>query len=511
MPFIGKIIKTAINIGSDLIDKNESPQETQKRVLINLLQKAQSTEFGLKHDFAQICKSENAEEEFRRTVPTFDYHRMKEDWWHRTIDGEENITWPGTSDYFALSSGTTGSESKRIPVTSDMIQTIRDTGIKQILSLSNHELPDEFFEKEIMMLGSSTDLQEIDGHYEGEISGISASNIPFWFKGYYKPGDDIAAIDDWDERVQRIAERAKDWDIGAISGIPSWIELMLKTVIEYNELDTIHDIWPNLSVYTSGGVAFDAYKKSFEKHLEKPLLYLDTYLASEGFMAYQSRPNEDMSMQLAYEGGIYFEFIPFEEQYFDDQGSPLPDAPALSLEEVEEGVDYALLISTVSGAWRYSIGDTLKFTDKERAEVKITGRTKHFLNVVGAQLSVAKMNEGVQHVEQKFDISIPEFTVGAIKIEGEFYHKWYLGSDDYEKVDSQDIERALDSKLKSINKNYSVARGKALKGVVIELIPPYLFHDYNEEKKKKGGQIKTPRMMSEEDLEEFGQFAKSKI
>jgi hypothetical protein len=510
MPFIGKLIKTAINVGSELIDKEHSPHETQQRVLINLLVSAKDTAFGLKYDFARIQASGSPAEEFSDVVPTFDYDSMKEAWWSRTINGEENIAWPGSPDYFALSAGTTGSESKRIPVTKEMIQTIRDTGIKQILSLSNHALPEEFFEKEIMMLGSSTDLQAVDDHYEGEISGISASNIPFWFKGYYKPGEDIAAIEDWDERVQKISERAKEWDIGAISGIPSWIELMLKKVIEFNGLDNIHDVWPNLKVYTSGGVAFDAYKRSFENHLASPLLYLDTYLASEGFIAYQSRANEDMSMQLAYDGGIYFEFIPFEEQYFDALGSPLPDAPAVSLSEVEEGLDYALLISTVAGAWRYSIGDTIKFTNKERAEIKITGRTKHFLNVVGSQLSVAKMNEGVQDLEVTFNISIPEFTVGAIKKEGKFYHQWYLGSEEFDNLNNEQFAAHLDKKLQGLNKNYKVARGRALSGVMVNLIPLHLFHDWSERNKKKGGQIKMPRMMEENDLKEFGKFIKRK-
>lgn len=511
MPLIGKLIKTAIDLGSELLENDHKPRQKQEAVLLNLLEQAKDTAFGKFYGFSKILASENPAKEFKTAVPTFDYDRMKVAWWHKTIEGFEDISWPGSPDYFALSSGTTGSESKRIPVTQDMIDTIRDTGIKQIMSLSNHELPDEFFEKEIMMLGSSTDLAEVDGHYEGEISGISASKIPFWFKGYYKPGDEIAAITDWDERVQRIAEKASSWDIGAISGIPSWIELMLKKVIEHNKLDSIHDVWPNLQVFTSGGVAFDAYRKSFEEHLERPLLYLDTYLASEGFMAYQSRANEDMSMQLAFEGGIYFEFIPFEEQYFDEAGSPLEDAPALSLAEVEEGMDYAMLISTVSGAWRYSIGDTIKFTDKERAEIKITGRTKHFLNVVGAQLSVAKMNEGVQHLEKAFDISIPEFTVGAIKIDGQFHHQWYLGTDKQESVDAEELASSLDQKLKDLNKNYRVARGKALKGVQVQVIPSHFFHDWSEENKKKGGQIKTARMMDEESLKAFDEFIKSAL
>ena len=511
MPIIGKLIKAAINVGSELFEKEPDPFEKQKQVLSDLLEASKDTAFGKHYGFANLLDSKDVVKSFRDTIPTFDYDRMKESWWHRIINGEKDVSWPGSPDYFALSSGTTGSESKRIPVTKEMIETIRDTGIKQILSLSNHDLPDAFFEKQIMMLGSSTDLNEVEGRYEGEISGISASNIPFWFKGYYKPGDEISAIDDWDERVQRIAEKAPEWDIGAISGIPSWIELMLKRVIEHNDLNNIHDIWPDLSVYTSGGVAFDAYRKSFEEHLEHPLLYLDTYLASEGFLAYQSRPNEDMSMQLAYEGGIYFEFIPFEEDYFDEVGSPLKEAPALSLGEVEEGKDYALLISTVSGTWRYSIGDTIQFTDLKKAEIKITGRTKHFLNVVGSQLSVAKMNEGIRQLEKKFDMKIPEFTVGAIKIDGHYHHRWYLGTDDYEKASGEELAKALDQTLRKLNKNYGVARDKALHGVLASPVPTHIFHDWSEQKKKKGGQIKTARMMDEAALEEFGSFVKEQM
>lgn len=507
MPLIGKLIKTAIDLGSQVLDRPKNPQEVQLEVLNKLLTKARDTDFGKYYEFRNILESDDTVEKFRTQLPTFDYDRMKESWWQRTIDGEENVTWPGSPDYFALSSGTTGSESKRIPVTQDMIDTIRETGVKQLLSLSNHDLPDELFEKQTMMLGSSTDLEEVDGHFEGEISGISASNIPFWFKGYYKPGEEIAAIEDWDERVQRIAEKAPDWDIGAISGIPSWIELMLKKVIEHNQVSTIHDIWPNLSIYTSGGVAFDAYRKRFEQHLERPLLYLDTYLASEGFLAYQSRPNEDMSMQLAFDGGIYFEFIPFEEQYFDENGAPLEDAPALSLKEVEEGTEYALLISTVSGTWRYSIGDTIRFTDVEKAEIKITGRTKHFLNVVGSQLSVAKMNEAVKKLEQRFEVTIPEFTVGAIKEDGEFHHQWFLGVDANQDYNNEDLAEALDKELKALNKNYKVARSKALKGVKVKGVAPRVFHDWSEKSKRKGGQVKTPRMMGEEDLREFAAFA----
>ncbi|MGW8121684.1 GH3 family domain-containing protein [Roseivirga echinicomitans] len=506
MPLLGKLIKKSIDVANDLFEEDKNPIEAQAEVLINLLETAKNTDFGNRYQFDEILKSDDLSMSFRSTVPCFDYAQMFGEWWHKTVEGIPDVSWPGSPEYFALSSGTTGAESKRIPVTNDMIETIRNTGIKQVMSLSGYDLPEEFFQKQILMLGSSTELEERDGHLEGEISGISASNIPFWFKGHYKPGEEIAKIHDWDERVQRIAEQAPDWDIGALSGIPSWIELMLKKVIEHNNLNNIHEIWPSLSVFTTGGVPFEPHKESFEKLLDHPLLYLDTYLASEGFIALQVNPNDDMAMQLAYDGGIYFEFIPFKPEYFDDAGAPIEGAPVLSLAEVEEGKEYAMLISTVSGAWRYSIGDTVRFTNKEKAEIKITGRTKFFLNVVGSQLSVNKMTDAMQQLERDFDIAISEFTVAAVKYEGEFYHQWIIGTEDATHLEEEALATALDQALQKANKNYGVARSKALKGVKVKLIASKVFYDWAEETKKKGGQIKIPQMMNEAEMKAFLAF-----
>ena len=510
MPLFGKLIKKSIDVASNLFEEEKNPVEAQEEVLIKLLETAKNTQFGQRYQFEEILNSEDVPKAFRSSIPCFDYHRMLEEWWHKTVEGIPDVAWPGSPEYFALSSGTTGSQSKRIPVTNDMIETIRNTGMKQVMSLSEYELPDEFFEKGILMLGSSTELEERDGHLEGEISGISASNIPFWFKGYYKPGEEISKIEDWDQRVQTIAEKAPEWDIGALSGIPSWIELMLKKVIEHNNLKNIHEIWPSLSVFTTGGVPFEPHRESFEKLLEKPLLYLDTYLASEGFIALQIRDNEDMSMQLAFDEGIYFEFVPFHPEYFDEGGAPLEDVPTLNLAEVEEGNEYAMLISTVSGAWRYSIGDTVKFTNKERAEIKITGRTKFFLNVVGSQLSVNKMTDAINQIEEEFDISISEFTVAAVKFDGEFYHQWVLGTEDTA-PDEEVVANKLDEFLKAANKNYGVARSKALKGVKTKIIHPETFYNWAEQTKKKGGQIKIPQMMDEKGMKAYLDFIESDL
>lgn len=506
MPILGNIIKGVIDVKGALTPPSD-PVTDQENVLTTLLERAADTEFGRKYDFRGILGAEEPSKQFAKEIPYFDYNRMYDTWWHKQVAGETDITWPGTTTYFARSSGTTGKRSKRIPVTDDMIEAIRMAGVKQVFSLKNFDLPADFFEREILMLGSSTDLDEQDGRLEGEISGISASNIPFWFRSYYKPGEEIASIEDWDTRVERIAEKAPDWDIGAISGIPSWIELMLETVIKKHNLANIHEIWPNLQVYTSGGVAFGPYRKSFEALMGKPITVIDTYLASEGFLAFQSRPGTT-SMKLLTDNGIYFEFVPFHPDYIKQDGSITQDAPCLGLSEVEEGEDYVLVISTVSGAWRYLIGDTIEFTDKSRAEIRITGRTKFFLNTVGSQLSVNKLDDAVQHLETEYDLRISEYTLCAKRYEDGFYHSWYLGT----KSDrpASDLATELDRYLKEANKNYKVARTKALEGVKVNCIPPQVFYDWNAANKKMGGQVKMERVMGEEAFREWEEFVKDK-
>jgi len=506
MPILGSLIKGLIEF-RDSITTEPDPLEAQEKVLRNLLKKARDTAFGKHYGFEKILESEDIRKSFSEKLPYFDYNRINEEWWHKYHQGEENVTWPGKPPYFALSSGTTGKESKKIPVTDDMVEAIRQTGIKQVGSLANYDLPSDFFEKEIMMLGSSTGLEEIEDHQEGEISGISASNIPFWFRNFYKPGTEIAQIDDWDEKVQKIAEEARNWDIGAITGIPSWTELMLKKILEFHKVDTIHEIWPNLRVYSSGGVAFGTYEKSFNELLAHPVIVIDTYLASEGFLAFQARP-ETSAMKLVLDNGIYFEFVPFKPEYINEDGSLKPGAPALRLEDVKENEEYVLLISTVAGAWRYLIGDTIKFTDVERKEIEITGRTKFFLNVVGEQLSVNKMTETVQELEDKFGIKIPEFTISVIKKDGSFYHKWYLGIEG--EADNKMLAEAIDESLKG-NRSYRSARGKALKGVQVVSIPPDIFFEWNARNKKKGGQVKMEKVMTSEKFKDWEDFVRMSL
>ena len=502
MTILGNIIKTAIELKEKLTSEDD-PTAAQINVLKSLLERAKDTAFGKAYNFERILENEDIRKAFAQGVPIFGYDKIHSEWWHKIEEGETDVTWPGKPTYMALSSGTTSGASKKIPVTDDMLEATRQSSIQQITCLAHFDLPAEFFEKEIMMLSSTTRLNENADIPEGDISGISAGNIPFWFKNYCRPGEDILGITDFEKRIEEIALNAPKWDIGALSGIPSWIELMLKKIIEVNKLNTIHDIWPNLQVYATGGVAFGPYQKSFEQLLDKPLTYIDTYFCSEGFLAFQTRP-ETHAMALALSNGIYFEFVPFLEKYINEDGTLTQDAPHMTIEELREDEEYVILISTVSGAWRYVLGDTIKLVNKENNEIVITGRTKHFLNVVGSKLSVDTMNTAMQTLEAELGATITEFTVAAVKTDEGYIHKWYIGSSDL--ADSSAAAEKLDAKLQELNHNYQTAREQALSGIVVEVIDPNLFYEWNAETNKKGGQVKTPRVMKEEQFKEWEEF-----
>lgn len=509
MAILGSIVKSAITLKHNLSSDNENPIEQQKAQLHQLLQTAQSTAFGKYYGFSGLKNATSLFEAYQKRVPIFDYNQMHKAWWSQQ-QKLPDITWPGKPKYFALSSGTTGKESKRIPVTEAMLESIRSVGIAQAEHLAQFDLPPELFEKEILMLSSSAQLESNpNGHLEGEISGINTNNIPGWFSGFYRPGLEIAQIDNWDDRVWAIAQAAPEWDIGALAGIPSWIQLMLKEIVEYHKLGNIHEIWPSLSVYATGGVAFEPYRKSLEKLLGHPLVYLDTYLASEGFFAYNARPGT-MNMRLAVNHGIFYEFIPFDGRGFDETGNLLDNPEVFTLREVEKGVDYALLVSTPAGAYRYMIGDTIKFTDIDRLELKISGRTKYFLNVVGSQLSEEKMNAAIQELSEYLGIAINEFAVAAMKNEnGDFIHQWVVAAPD--KVDETKAVKYLDEALQSRNKNYAVARGKGLKSVNLTALPESAMYDWLEQRKKKGGQVKMPRVLKSEQMQDLLNFSRAAV
>jgi len=285
-----------------------------------------------------------------------------------------------------------------------------------------------------------------------------------------------------------------------VAGVPAWIQILLEKIIAHYNLKNIHELWPNFSVYGHGGVSFEPYRKAFDKLVGKPLIYLETYLASEGFIAYQSRP-ETRGMKLSIDNGIFFEFVPFTEENFNGDGDMVPNPQTLLIDEVEEGKDYAILISTCAGAWRYLIGDVIKFTDLSKSEIVITGRTKHYISLCGEHLSVDNMNQAISAVQEKFNVTITEFAVSGIRSGTMFGHKWFVSCDD--SVDASKLIEAIDIHLKRLNDDYAVERQHALKELTIEVIPLSYFYSYMESKGKIGGQNKFPRVLKKHQLEEF--------
>lgn len=497
-------LKLPRSIAKALRLPQNNPRKRQLSVLKKLLRKARFTEFGQKYHFDEILMSKHVGKAFQEKVPSYNYSSIYKEWWHKTLEGAPDVCWPGKIKYYALSSGTSEAASKYIPITNDLLKGNRVVMVKQILSLRTYQdVPFKSIGKGWLMIGGSTALQRGAGFYAGDLSGITAKKVPFWFQPFYKPGKKIAKEKDWDKKLEEIVEKAPEWDIGFVVGVPAWIQLVMEKIIDRYKLENIHELWPNLAFYVHGGVSFEPYKKGFEKLLGKPLTYIETYLASEGFIAYQDRQGAK-GMRLVANEHIFFEFVPFNHNNFDANGDLIPGHESLMIHEVEEGVDYAILLSTSAGAWRYLIGDTIRFTDKERCEIVITGRTKHFLSLVGEHLSVDNMNKAVKEVSQELNISIPEFTVAGVPYGNFFAHHWYVACNDH--VNAETLRLKIDEKLKELNDDYAVERGSALKEVLLDVLTEDQFMEFMKAKGKIGGQHKFPRVLKGKMLEDWKKF-----
>ncbi len=497
---IPKSIARAFNI------PQRDPRSQQIKVLKKLLKKARFTQFGQEYHFDDILLSKHPGKKFQQLVPTYNYDKLYKAWWYKTLEGTPDVCWPGVIKFFALSSGTSEASSKYIPVTKELIRSNTITSLKQLVSLSKYEnVPKSAIGRGWLMLGGSTQLQKGPTYFAGDLSGIQQKNIPFWFQGLglYKPGKKIAKEKDWAKKLDEIVEMAPNWDIGFIIGVPAWLQLCIEKIIEKYKLNNIHDMWPNLAFYVHGGVAMEPYKKGFEKLMGKPITYIETYLASEGFLAYQNRQGTK-GMHLNLNNNIFFEFVPFDDHNFDSDGNILDDPEALMIHEIEENKDYAILISTNAGTWRYAIGDTVRLIDKEKSEIIITGRTKHFLSLVGEHLSVDNMNKAILLASETLNINIPEFTVAGVPFGNFFGHQWYVACDD--DVDEIKLASIIDEKLKSLNDDYEVERKHALKSMQVKVLPEHVFMDFMQHKGKIGGQHKFPRVMKGKMYEEWNQF-----
>ena len=430
-----------------------TPRAQQLKQLKKLLTKAANTKFGQQYKFAEILASKHIGKAYQALVPIHDYNTMYQNWWQQTLTGDGDVTWPGHYPYYALSSGTSDAASKHIPISNDMLRSHKLNMAKQYVSLLTYKnLPLNAVGKSMLMIGGTTELQQSKyGWQAGDLSGIMAKTKPFWIEGTYKPGRKVAAIKDWNKKLEKIVEDAPNWDIGFVVGVPAWCQLCIEKIIERYNLTTIHDLWPNFGFFVHGGVAFTPYKKSFEAVCAKPITYIENYLSSEGFIGYVDRQHAK-GIKLITNNWLFLEFVPFTEVNFDEDGNIKPCAKALMIHEVSLGKEYALLMSTNSGAWRYLIGDTIKFVDVEKCEIIITGRTKSFLSLVGEHLSVDNMNNAIKHACDTLNISIPEYTVVGVP-EGSFFaHHWYVACDQV--VSDKDLLTLIDKQLCKINDDW---------------------------------------------------------
>jgi hypothetical protein len=483
-------------------------REEQDRVLKKLIRKAKSTSFGRNYQFEALLNENNIASAFATSVPTFNYNRIYKEWWSKSINGESDVCWPGKIQYYALSSGTSEAASKYIPITTALLAGNKNIMVRQLLTLMHYKnIPYASIAKGWLTIGGSTDLQKGNGFYAGDLSGITAKKAPLWFRPFYKPGRKIAKEKDWHKKLEEIVEKAPSWDIGFVVGVPAWVQMCFEMIIERYKLNNIHEMWPNLAFYGHGGMSFEPYKIGFERLLGKPLTYIETYLASEGFLAYQDH-QDAIGMRLVTDEHIFFEFVPFNEKNFDDLGELKENISSYCIDEVEEGIDYAILITTTGGAWRYLIGDTVKFIDKENAQIVITGRTKHFLSIVGEHLSVDNMNKAIDIVSTQFNISIPEYTVTGVPFGSFFAHKWYVACNDT--IDATVLANAIDKALCSLNDDYAIERNSALKDISVQVLKEDVIRGFMESEGKLGGQHKFPRVLKGKQLEAFIRYIDKK-
>ncbi|MCF6171867.1 MAG: GH3 auxin-responsive promoter family protein [Bacteroidales bacterium] len=506
MPLLGSLIKKAYALKNKPVEKRRrtvAPETAQHKQLVRLLRKAQFTALGEHYKFSKILEASDIEQAFKNAVPIHDYKSMYKRWWYRSLNGETYVAWPGKVKYFALSSGTSEASSKYIPITGDMLRAIKRASFSQLSGTVNYDFSLDFYEKGILMIGGSTHLQYNGTYFEGDLSGITTGNIPFWFQHFYKPGRRISKAPDWSTKLDEMVRKAPDWDISIIVGVPAWVQILMERIISEHGVKTIHDIWPNLAVYVHSGVSFKPYLKSFEKLIARPLVYNESYLASEGYIAFQSNPNSQ-GMEMVLDNGLYFEFVPFNIQNFDEEGDIREDAEAVSIAEVEENTEYALLLSSNAGAWRYLIGDTIKFIDKSRSEILITGRTKHFISICGEHLSQENMNRAIELLQDEMNIEIKEFTVMGIRHENLFAHRWFIGTDD--PLDAKTAANKIDAYLKNLNDDYRVERMEAIKDVKVRVLPTHIFYDYMKLKGKDGSANKFPRVLKNSRIDDWENY-----
>ncbi len=490
MPFLNKVLSWFLKQRISQIEYfKEHPYEVQFDLFKNLLVSAKNTEWGKKYDY----KSIKTIEDFQSRVPISDYDQVRP-YIDRLRKGEKNLIWPTEIRWFAKSSGTTSDKSKFIPVSNESLEDCHFKGGKDMLSIYCHNNPNtEIFSGKGLVLGGSNKISEFNSNsYFGDLSAILLQNFPFWAEMMRTPDLSIALMDNWEVKLDMIANETITEDVTNLSGVPSWNLMLLKRIIEITGRSNILEVWPNLELFIHGGVSFVPYREQFKKLIPSDeMYYLETYNASEGFFGIQDLPNsEEMLLMLDY--GVFYEFIPTDEL---DKEFPI----AYTLEQVELNKNYALVITTNAGLWRYMIGDTVVFTSIKPFRLKISGRTKNFINAFGEEIIVDNSDKALALASEKTNAIISEYTAAPIFLgdNNSAAHE-YLIEFDKEPESIDKFSDILDQELKNLNSDYEAKRTAdiLLKKPVIRTMVPGTFYNWLKSKGKVGGQNKVPRLFN---------------
>jgi hypothetical protein len=470
----------------------KNPLDTQQYWLTNLVNSAEDTEWGRRFDY----KSIHNERAFKERIPVSSYEELYP-YIERCMKGEQNILWPSEMKMFSKSSGTTNAKSKFIPVSSESLEECHYKGGKDMMCLYVHNRPrTNLFAGKGLSIGGSLQPNHFNpdsDSYCGDVSALIMKNLPFWAEIIRTPELKIALMDKWEEKIEKMAHSTMKENVSSIQGVPTWTIFLIKRILEISGKQNILEVWPNLEVFVHGAVAFGPYKDLFKTLIpSKKMRYMEVYTASEGFFGIQDRlHSDDMLLMLDY--GIYYEFMPL-----DELGKEFPKT--LSLEEVEINTPYALIISTNAGLWRYLIGDTVKFTCLKPFRIKITGRTKHFINAFGEELMVENAEVAIAHAAHKTHSIIANFTAGPkfIGDQNKGTHEWIVEFEKEPQQISLFIE-LLDNKLKELNSDYEAKRSSdiALELPILHAVPKGTFYLWMDRRGKLGGQNKVPRLAND--------------
>ena len=468
----------------------EHPNDIQKETLLNLLRRAKDSTWGKKYKYGEM----RSVEDFQQNVPLQTYEDIKP-WVDRLREGETDLLWPGEVKWFAKSSGTTSDKSKFIPVTKEALEDCHLRGPKDVFAIYIKNYPEtKVLWGKTLTLGGSHKINNFSNNsYYGDLSAILIENVPFWTDFIRIPPAEIALIEEFEEKMEQIIETSLDQNVTSLAGVPSWFLVLLKRILEKTGKNNMLEVWPNLEVFTHGGVNFEPYREQYKKLIpSENMHYVETYNASEGFFAIQDDPSrQEMLLMLDY--GVYYEFIPMSEY-----GSENPRV--LTLEQVELNENYALVISTNAGLWRYIIGDTIQFTSKNPYRLKITGRTKHFINAFGEEVIVDNAENALQTACHQTGAIISEYTAGPVFMgdNQKGAHQWII---EFEKEpdDLNKFAHILDESLKNLNSDYEAKRYKdlTLEMLHLTIAPRGTFYQWMKNRGKVGGQNKIPRLSND--------------